>query len=911
MDFKTIEKKWQKRWEEAKIFETEIGKGKKFLITVPYPYLNGSMHIGAGYTWARGDIYARYKRMMGYNVLFPQGFHATGEPLMGAIKRLNAGDEMQISTFKLYGASDKDIEKMKKDIKYAVEFWRNKWMEALKKFGMSVDWRRTFVTALLNPHYNKFVQWQYRTLKELGLVKQGTHPVIWCPRDQSPTGDHDRLEGVGESPIDYVVFKFKLDKQILPAATLRPETIFGVTNMWVKPDEEYAVANVGKEEWIISEHAIKKLEDQLKKVEVKQKIYGKDLVGKHVINPVTKKKIPILAAEFVDPENATGIVMSVPSHAPYDWAGLMDLQSKIKPISIIETPGFGEHPAIEIIEKLGIKDQNDNRLDEATKELYRKEFYDGIISKKIKKYGGIKVSEAKEKLTKDFLKKNYAEIFWETTGKVLCRCTTLNHVKILENQWFLNYSNEGWKKKVKDVFDNITLYPEGVRTQFLNTVDWLKDKACTRKSGLGTPLPWDDSWIVETLSDSTIYMSFYTIAHLLKEFPLEEVDDKLFDYVFRNKGNTNDPRVERMKKEFEHWYPVDLRTSGKDLIQNHLVFYVFHHTALFDKDFWPRGIGVNGYVNIAKEKMSKSKGNIIPLLDALNEFGSDVVRLNLGTANEGLDDAEWREENIDSYRSRLEFINSIVNDLEKYGNEKRIVDKHILSKLQHSIKSCLESYEKMSFRSAVNDSLFKITSELKWYLARGGNNKETIKEVLMTLIKLITPIVPHFSEEMWEQLGEKKLISAVGRMPDYREDYINTKIEAGEDVIRQVISDIEEIKKISGIDKPKKITVFVAPAWKYKVYEYYAQKIPMKDIIAKEDFKSIRKEVAEYYSRLQKRGFVKDLLFTSNVEHEVFADAKGFLEKQFNTKIEIISSEKSKHQKALFAEPMKPGILIE
>src|SRR3990172_2738875 len=121
MDLKSIEKKWQKKWEEAKVFEPEIGKGKKFFINVPYPYLNGSMHIGAGYTWARGDIYARYKRMMGYNVLFPQGFHATGEPLMGAIKRLNAGDEMQISTFKLYGASDKDIEKMKKDIKYAVE----------------------------------------------------------------------------------------------------------------------------------------------------------------------------------------------------------------------------------------------------------------------------------------------------------------------------------------------------------------------------------------------------------------------------------------------------------------------------------------------------------------------------------------------------------------------------------------------------------------------------------------------------------------------------------------------------------------------------------------------------------------------------------------------------------------------
>src|SRR3990172_11137272 len=117
MDFKAIEKKWQKRWEEAKVFDTEIGRGNKFFITIPFPYINSSPHVGAGYTWVRGDIYARYKRMMGYDVLFPQGFHATGEPLMGAIKRLNAGDEIQISTFKLFGASDKDIKKIKKDIK--------------------------------------------------------------------------------------------------------------------------------------------------------------------------------------------------------------------------------------------------------------------------------------------------------------------------------------------------------------------------------------------------------------------------------------------------------------------------------------------------------------------------------------------------------------------------------------------------------------------------------------------------------------------------------------------------------------------------------------------------------------------------------------------------------------------------
>src|SRR3990172_9718925 len=110
MDFKAIEKKWQKRWEEAKVFDPEIGRGKKFFITIRFPYVNSSPHVGAGYTWVRGDIYARYKRMQGYNVLFPQGFHATGEPIVGAIERLKKSDEIQKETFKTFGADEKDIQ---------------------------------------------------------------------------------------------------------------------------------------------------------------------------------------------------------------------------------------------------------------------------------------------------------------------------------------------------------------------------------------------------------------------------------------------------------------------------------------------------------------------------------------------------------------------------------------------------------------------------------------------------------------------------------------------------------------------------------------------------------------------------------------------------------------------------------
>ena len=124
--------------------------------------------------------------------------------------------------------------------------------------GVSVDWRRSFTT--IDPIFNRFIEWQYRFLKRNGYVAQGTHPVIWCPSCESPTGDHDRLKGEGESPLEYVLFKFKLSSgEILPMATLRPETIYGVTNVWINPKARYVKAKVNDEIWIISEACVQKL----------------------------------------------------------------------------------------------------------------------------------------------------------------------------------------------------------------------------------------------------------------------------------------------------------------------------------------------------------------------------------------------------------------------------------------------------------------------------------------------------------------------------------------------------------------------------------------------------------------------------------------------------------------------------
>jgi len=674
MNFRCIERKWQRRWKKSKIFESKVDPKKpKFFITIPFPYVNGNIHVGAGFTFCRGDVYARFKRMRGFNVLLPQGFHATGEPILGTIERLKKNDKTQIETFKLYGASDQDIKNfMKNGPEFTAKYWKKRWIETLKMTGFSVDWRRTFITTTMTPQYSRFIEWQYNTLRKKGYVVQGTHPVIWCPNCQSPTGDHDRLRGEGESPIEYVLIKFKLDSgEILPCGTLRPETVYGVTNLWVDPEVDYVGVKVDNETWIISKEAAEKLKDQLKKVELLQEISGTELVGKFVENPVVKDKIMILPASFVDPSAATGVVMSVPSHAPYDWIGLVDLQKdeelqekfeldhisvkNIKPISLIKTEGFGEQPAVEICQAMKIQNQNEKeKLDEATALLYKKEFHTGVL-KDNTPYAGRKVSEIKDELIKEFVEKKIADIMWECTAQVVCRCTTKCHVKILENQWFLKFSDQEWKNKVKECIKQMKFFPEEVRSQFLNTVDWLKEKACTRKTGLGTPLPWDKSWKIETLSDSTIYMAYYTIARIIneKKIDAEKLTDEVLDYIFLGKGNPkklakkvkmSEKILKEMHEEFDYFYPVDLRTSGKDLLQNHLTFYLFHHTAIWDDPkYWPKIIGINGFVNVSGTKMSKSLGNVIPLADLVKNVGADLVRINLVASNEGLNDADWRD----------------------------------------------------------------------------------------------------------------------------------------------------------------------------------------------------------------------------------------------------------------------------
>src|SRR3989339_1426848 len=173
LNFAGIEQKWIKKWEESKIFQPEVNhKKKKFMLTFPYPYVNAYPHIGHFYTIMRVDAFARYKRMRGYNVLFPQGWHATGSPIINAAKRIKEKEPKQLKILQDLGIPEKDIVKFEQP-EHWPRYFCKEYKKDLQAMGLSIDWRREFVTTQRNPHYSKIIEWQFRKLKEKKYVIQG------------------------------------------------------------------------------------------------------------------------------------------------------------------------------------------------------------------------------------------------------------------------------------------------------------------------------------------------------------------------------------------------------------------------------------------------------------------------------------------------------------------------------------------------------------------------------------------------------------------------------------------------------------------------------------------------------------------------------------------------------------------
>ncbi|OGI12234.1 leucine--tRNA ligase [Candidatus Micrarchaeota archaeon RBG_16_36_9] len=903
MKTEDIEIKWQKKWEKEGLFESEPSKKNKYFMVFAYPTISGTLHVGHARSYVIPDVIARYKRMRDFNVFFPLGFHATGVHTQTILTEVSK----DLKNATKYGIYPKAAAKFKTPLDVD-KYLEMNMIKAFKRIGLSLDFRP--VVSTIDPQYNKFIQWQFKKLRNAGYIIQKDYRVAWCPDCNSPvsldSAEMDIKEWKGAQIKDYVVIKFRLGDAILPASTLRPETIFGVTNVWINPNERYVRAKVDDEKWIISEKAAKKLKNFGKNVKIEEEIAGQELLNTKVINPANKKEVPVLPGEFVDADEATGVVMSVPSHDPFDYIYLKKVAPEIKPIQVVETKGFGPIPAEELLEKYNVKYESDPKIEEITNELYKIE-YGGSMLSSIPKFGGMEVSKAKKEVEKWLRETGNADMVFELSAKpIYCRCGSEIVVKVVKGQWFIDYSNSKWKESSKHCVEKMNIYPPQYKKELPGIIDWLIERPCVRKRGLGTKFPFEDGWIIEALSDSTIYMSFYTVSKYFneKKIGLEDLTDEFFDYVFLGIGKPKSD-WKKIREEFLYWYPLDLNSGGKEHKSAHFPLFVMNHVAVFPEDLWPKGIFVNWHLIAYGKKLSKHLGNVVFWDDAIKIYGADTLRLYMSHGANQWEDFDWKNEECEIYKKHLETIDKVVKEIMKNEpkKSKEHIDKWFESRINRIIEEATAAMDKNEIKRAANLIFFSILTDLYWYKKREKINPE----ILPVWLKLLSPFVPHYCEEIWNKLGNKTSIT-IEKWPSYDSEKIRLKEEAAEEEVRTILRDVEEIKKLSKIMRPKKITLFVAPDWKHEVFNAVLEGIELREVIKK--YKGKEKEVSNYYVKLQKRKPLEEKFLKAH-EMNHLEETKDFLEKELDCEIEIMSAEKSNHPKSLVAEPEKPGILIE
>ncbi len=918
------ERECVERWEREHAFEADPADKDKYYLTVAYPYPSGAMHVGHGRTYIVPDVIARYQRMKGKQVLFPMAFHVTGTPVIGISKRIAKGDEQTIGLYRDIYRVPQDILDRFIDPMEIVRYFSDEYRRVMQKCGLSIDWRRRFITV--DPQYSKFIEWQYQHLHEKGHVVKGAHPVKYCPQCENPVGDHDLLEGDKAEIVRFTLVVFLLGDIKIPCATLRPETIYGVTNLWVRPDLTYVRAKIDGDDWILSREAAAKLALQDHDVQITGEVAGTSLIDQMVSHPLCGE-VPILPATFVDPDMGTGIVMSVPAHAPFDYVAIRDLQregryTSIQPIPLISVEGYGDIPAKDAIEQAGIHDQNDPDIEKLTQEVYNAEFSRGRV---FEKYGGKPVKEARDEVAALMMERYGSIPMYEfDTRQVICRCGSRVYVKILHDQWFLAYSDPSWKEEVKTVLEGMALVPPEVRAEFERTVDWLKDWACTRRVGLGTKLPWDPTWIIEPLSDSTIYMAYYTIAHHLKGIPAENLTPEVFDYIFLGEGEPatlDRSTLERLRSEFLYWYPYDYRFSAKDLISNHLTFQVFHHSAIFPPELQPRGMVVFGMGLLNGAKMSSSKGNVFLLEDALSEFGADTVRMFLVGSAEPWQDFDWRNDLVSSTKKQIErFWNTIQEGKGAEGSCE--IDAWLESRLQRRIESTTAALESFQTRQALQEAFFGVEADLKWYrrrLPEGVTGGEVLRDLCHTWVRLLAPFIPFTCEALWRDLGEEGMVS-FAPWPEADETKINPEVELAEELLARTVEDIESIKKLIPME-PKSISLYVAPAWKHEIFRMVASSDDrtrgMHTLMQNEEIRRRGREATDAAKQITKLvlklppHLVQQIAELKLDEQEILESSRTFLEHEFGVPVSVQTAGESVHPKASGALPFKPAIVIE
>jgi leucyl-tRNA synthetase len=382
------------------------------------------------------------------------------------------------------------------------------------------------------------------------------------------------------------------------------------------------------------------------------------------------------------------------------------------------------------------------------------------------------------------MKDGWAAIYYEPEKKVVSRSGD-DCIVALCDQWYLKYGEETWKNSLLEFVksDKFNAFRPACQKKFEEALGWLKEWGCSRSYGLGTKLPCDPQYLIESLSDSTIYFAFYTISHFLQKDSLdgstenemgikaEDMTPEVWDYVFL-KGEypagckINEEHLKKMRHEFEFWYPMDLRCSAKDLIPNHLTFSLYNHDAIWqDPAKMPKAMFCNGYIMLNGEKMSKGSGNFMTLSDAVDKFGADATRLAMADSGDGLEDANFDEKVANSSIMHLyvfeQWIKETIKkvdftgaDFSKSEEGFDAADEIFNTIINGTIIDSKMYYDEIRYKDVVKFGFHEFQTAKDFYMQmkNGKPNPILFLRFIEAATIILTPICPHFCENIWQKI---------------------------------------------------------------------------------------------------------------------------------------------------------------
>ena len=719
-----IEPKWQKKWKDSKIYNVDLDSKNKenyFSLTM-FPYPSGDLHIGHWYAFTPADSYSRFKKMKGFNVLHTQGFDAFGLPAE------NAAISRNINPMKW---TFDNIDNMRGQFNL---------------MGNSYDWSRELITC--TPEYYKWNQFFFLKMYEKGIAYRKNGAVWWDPVDQTTLANEQVVEGksersgadvvrkmmpqwyfkitdyaeellemddlgwpekikhmqrnwIGKSLGTDVDFKLQKGNKIISTFTTRVDTIFGVTFIVLAPEHDL-INEVTTEEY--KEKVKNYIKNSAKSSEIERTSTEREKTGQftggYAINPMNNKKIPIFIGDYVLGTYGTGAVMGVPAHDQRDY----------------EFAKKYELPVDVVISKDGKITNDLKKANESYGILINSQNFDGLDSEK-----------AKKAIT-DFMEKN-------RFGKG----TVTYHLR----DWLISRQRY-WGTPIPIFYDeNENIIPVDIN-ELPVVLPEAKEFMPTGQSPL-------------TLDEEFLWFDHPKYGKLRRETDTMDtfVDSSWYHLRFASDESS---KVDPFNKErLKNWLPVHQYTGGAEHAVMHLLYARFFNKVLRDLGFVDfdepyQNLFNQGVLLKDHQKISKRSNPLAP--DPLvKEFGADAVRLYLmflGPWDQGGDWSDDAFNGITRWLNRLWDISTRDAD-ELISNDENNKDFEIL--INSTIKKVSEDLERFKFNTSIS-TLMEYTNSLSKIWSAGCNN-DLWKESIIILIKLLAPMAPHITEELWELKGQK------------------------------------------------------------------------------------------------------------------------------------------------------------